>query len=160
LGDVTPDTAHALDLAARPGLAEARRDEPAPPRPRPSMVPRTALVRRLLACRDTPVAIVTAPAGYGKTTLLAGWGQRADRPFAWPDGRGDGIGAGRWAGEYGGAAARRGERVVTEACRLIDDAAATGRPRVIVLDDAQALPRTGLTAALRAAARLPDGAVL
>ena len=42
------------------------------PSPLPAgMVPRTSLVRRLIALRETPVVSVVAPAGYGKSTLLA-----------------------------------------------------------------------------------------
>lgn len=45
-------------------------------------VSRTALVNRL---RATPASLVTliAPAGYGKTTLVAQWAERDRRPFAW-----------------------------------------------------------------------------
>src|SRR5690242_20251216 len=32
-------------------------------------VPRDRLVRRLMSARDTPLVLVVAPAGYGKTTL-------------------------------------------------------------------------------------------
>jgi LuxR family transcriptional regulator, maltose regulon positive regulatory protein len=30
-----------------------------------------------------PIALLTAPAGYGKTTVLAQWAVRDSRPFAW-----------------------------------------------------------------------------
>jgi LuxR family maltose regulon positive regulatory protein len=46
-------------------------------------VTRTALVNRLRAARELPVATVVAPAGYGKTTLLAQWVERDPRPCAW-----------------------------------------------------------------------------
>ena len=44
-----------------------------------------------LSARTVPVATVVAPAGYGKTTLLAHWAQADPRPFAWIalDGRDD-----------------------------------------------------------------------
>ena len=32
---------------------------------------------------DVPVVLLSAPAGYGKTTLLALWRHRDERPFAW-----------------------------------------------------------------------------
>ena len=54
-----------------------------PPLPRPGVVSRTALVNRLRAGRSSRVVSVVAPAGYGKTTLLAQWAVRDDRPFAW-----------------------------------------------------------------------------
>ncbi len=50
---------------------------------RPQNVPRTALVNRLRAAGAFPVVLVSAPAGYGKTTLLAQWAERDARPFAW-----------------------------------------------------------------------------
>src|SRR5262245_2975457 len=46
-------------------------------------VPRTALVNRLRAAGAFPLVLVTAPAGYGKTTLLSQWADRDARPFAW-----------------------------------------------------------------------------
>jgi LuxR family maltose regulon positive regulatory protein len=50
---------------------------------RSRLVRRTALVNRLRAARDARVVRVAAPAGYGKTTLLAQWAARDPRPFAW-----------------------------------------------------------------------------
>ena len=50
---------------------------------RPGTVSRTALVNRLRAARAFPLVLVVAPAGYGKTTLLAQWAARDPRPFAW-----------------------------------------------------------------------------
>jgi hypothetical protein len=46
-----------------------------PPRARPGIVPRTALVERLLES-PAPVVCVVAPPGYGKTTVLAQWAER------------------------------------------------------------------------------------
>ena len=45
-------------------------------------VHRTALVNQLRT-HDAPVVLVTAPAGYGKTTLLAQWAGRDSRRFLW-----------------------------------------------------------------------------
>jgi LuxR family transcriptional regulator, maltose regulon positive regulatory protein len=53
-----------------------------PPVP-PESVSRVALVNRLRSADGASVAIVAAPAGYGKTTLLAQWAARDGRPFAW-----------------------------------------------------------------------------
>jgi LuxR family maltose regulon positive regulatory protein len=50
---------------------------------RSALVRRTALVNRLRASSDSRVVRVVAPAGYGKTTLLAQWAARDARPFAW-----------------------------------------------------------------------------
>ena len=49
----------------------------------PGLVPRTRLVERLIAARETPLVVLAAPAGYGKTTLLREWSARDRRPFAW-----------------------------------------------------------------------------
>ena len=40
-------------------------------------------MERLLASRDAALAMITAPAGYGKSVLLAEWDPCDDRPFAW-----------------------------------------------------------------------------
>jgi LuxR family maltose regulon positive regulatory protein len=50
---------------------------------RPGVIPRPALLARLRAARPAPTVAVVAPAGYGKTTLLALWAADDDRPFAW-----------------------------------------------------------------------------
>jgi LuxR family maltose regulon positive regulatory protein len=49
----------------------------------PGSVSRTALVNRLRAAGTFPLVLVSAPAGYGKTTLLSQWAARDVRPFAW-----------------------------------------------------------------------------
>ena len=49
---------------------------------RSGTVSRTALVNHLRATAE-PIVILTAPAGYGKTTVLAQWAVRDSRPFAW-----------------------------------------------------------------------------
>ena len=54
-----------------------------PTPPRAGTIPRAALVNRLRAARGVAVVVVSAPAGYGKTTLLAEWERRDERPFAW-----------------------------------------------------------------------------
>jgi LuxR family maltose regulon positive regulatory protein len=54
-----------------------------PPWARPGSVSRTALVERLLAADAAPVICVTAPPGYGKTTLLAQWARRKGRRVGW-----------------------------------------------------------------------------
>jgi LuxR family transcriptional regulator, maltose regulon positive regulatory protein len=71
-------TAHAT-AAVTPPLEEMIRVPPL----RPGTVSRTALVNRLRANTTAPVVTVTAPAGYGKTTLLAQWTERDARAPAW-----------------------------------------------------------------------------
>ena len=62
----------------------------ASPSARPGTLARPDAIGRL--CASTlPFATVVAPAGYGKTTLLAKWAEADPRPFAWIalDGRDD-----------------------------------------------------------------------
>jgi LuxR family maltose regulon positive regulatory protein len=47
------------------------------------LVPRPHLVGRLNAARGAPLVMLVAPAGYGKTALLAQWAAQDERPFAW-----------------------------------------------------------------------------
>jgi LuxR family transcriptional regulator, maltose regulon positive regulatory protein len=54
-----------------------------PPLARPGIVPRSVLVARLLAAPRVPVVCVVAPAGYGKTTLLAQWAQGKGSRVGW-----------------------------------------------------------------------------
>jgi LuxR family maltose regulon positive regulatory protein len=50
---------------------------------RPELVSRPRLLKRLRADLDRKLTLVSAPAGYGKTTLVAEWLHGAERPFAW-----------------------------------------------------------------------------
>src|SRR4051794_38403328 len=50
---------------------------------RDGFVPRPRLVRALREAAEIPLAVIVAPAGYGKTTLLAEWAVHDDRRFAW-----------------------------------------------------------------------------
>jgi LuxR family transcriptional regulator, maltose regulon positive regulatory protein len=47
------------------------------------LVERARLMRRLMDARDLPLVLLTAPAGYGKTTTLLEWARHDERPFAW-----------------------------------------------------------------------------
>jgi LuxR family maltose regulon positive regulatory protein len=53
------------------------------PSVRPGVISRPRLLARLRAAHAVPTVAVVAPAGYGKTTLLALWAETDDRPFAW-----------------------------------------------------------------------------
>ena len=55
------------------------------PRPRPGLVPRPALTERLSRTPQPRLTLVSAPPGFGKTTLLASWlaASGAERPVAW-----------------------------------------------------------------------------
>src|SRR3954470_17517968 len=46
-------------------------------------VERPRLVARLADPHGPPIALVAAPAGYGKTTLLAQWAAQEERPVEW-----------------------------------------------------------------------------
>jgi LuxR family maltose regulon positive regulatory protein len=55
------------------------------PEPRPEWIERSSLIRTLVDSRNARLVVISAPAGFGKTTLVAEWGasQDEDRPFAW-----------------------------------------------------------------------------
>ena len=50
---------------------------------RPEVVPRPRLIEHLDAGLERKLTLVSAPAGYGKTTLISAWLQAARVPFAW-----------------------------------------------------------------------------
>ncbi|HEX8135837.1 MAG TPA: LuxR C-terminal-related transcriptional regulator, partial [Actinomycetes bacterium] len=53
------------------------------PRPRPDVLTRPALLERLTQATVRELTLVCAPAGFGKTTLLANWARAGRRPVAW-----------------------------------------------------------------------------
>jgi LuxR family maltose regulon positive regulatory protein len=53
------------------------------PQLRPNRVPRPRLVTRLSQGLADKLTLVSAPAGFGKTTLISEWLQQVDRPFTW-----------------------------------------------------------------------------
>lgn len=53
------------------------------PPPRPDGVARPHLLGRLDAGLARPLTVVSAPAGFGKTTLLGAWAAAGSRPVAW-----------------------------------------------------------------------------
>jgi len=53
------------------------------PGPRPGQVPRPRLLGRLDEGLARGLVLVCAPAGYGKTVLLADWTRRGGQPVAW-----------------------------------------------------------------------------
>jgi hypothetical protein len=53
------------------------------PRPQQGFVPRPRLVERLEEALARGLVVVCAPAGFGKTVLLADWARQQRRPVAW-----------------------------------------------------------------------------
>jgi LuxR family maltose regulon positive regulatory protein len=121
------------------------------PRTRPGFVPRPRLAGRLAHTRGGELTLVCAPAGFGKTALVADWSQRDPRPVAWlslDEGDNDPARFWRhvaaaldrvWPGIAEGAAALLGglqpaslEAVVTS---LVNELDAMTEEVVLVLDD-------------------------
>jgi LuxR family transcriptional regulator, maltose regulon positive regulatory protein len=50
---------------------------------RPGTLRRSPLIEKLARDNSRPIVSVAAPAGYGKTTLLAQWAERNGKAFAW-----------------------------------------------------------------------------
>ena len=74
--------------AARSGTATARPDvllatKLHVPGPRPGLVPRPRLAQRLDEGLAQGLVLVCAPAGYGKTVLLADWARHGGSPAGW-----------------------------------------------------------------------------
>lgn len=53
------------------------------PRPQPGFVGRSRLVRALDEALSRQLVLVCAPAGFGKTALLAAWARAGTHPVAW-----------------------------------------------------------------------------
>jgi LuxR family maltose regulon positive regulatory protein len=53
------------------------------PPSRPDFLTRPGLLQRLTQATTRELTLVCAPAGFGKTTLLAGWARASPRPVAW-----------------------------------------------------------------------------
>ena len=53
------------------------------PPPRPKIVPRTRLIERLNEGMPCKLTLISAPAGFGKTTLVSEWIAGCGRPVAW-----------------------------------------------------------------------------
>jgi len=53
------------------------------PHPREGLVQRPRLIEKLNAGKRGKVSMISAPAGYGKTTLLSSWVVQSDHPVTW-----------------------------------------------------------------------------
>jgi LuxR family maltose regulon positive regulatory protein len=110
----------------------------------PELVARSRLVRRLMDARDAPLAVLAAPAGYGKTTTLLDWAQHDQRPFAW-------VALGPDDNEP--------RRLHASIARSMEAVRRRGGPFVLVIDDVHVVRSRAATAALRAlVAQPPAGA--
>ena len=85
-GQVRPASGLRRGLGDRGGVElpfELLESKLRPPRVRSRSVKRTALVAQLEESVDSPIVIVCAGAGYGKTTTLAQWVSGSAHRFAW-----------------------------------------------------------------------------
>lgn len=143
---------------------------------RPGLVSRPALMSRLRPSNGVRVVSVSAPAGYGKTTLLAQWAARDKRPFAWISledrdndpaafltylaAAADGIHSVD-PGVFRAAASGTDSMWTKGLPRLGAAFDAIDRPMVLVLDDVQQLTnRDCLDALLPISKFLPQGSLL
>src|SRR5215203_6372776 len=53
------------------------------PAPRPNRVPRPRLTERMELGAAGPLTLISAPAGFGKSTLLSEWAHAGGRQVAW-----------------------------------------------------------------------------
>jgi LuxR family maltose regulon positive regulatory protein len=53
------------------------------PQPRTDLVPRSTLIERLNDGLRNKLTLISAPAGFGKTTLISEWIQQSKMPIAW-----------------------------------------------------------------------------
>jgi LuxR family maltose regulon positive regulatory protein len=148
--DTTPDAPWAVDAVPAKICA---------PAPRPGSVSRTALVNRLRVARARPLVVLVAPGGYGKTTLIAQWAERDERPFAWVsiDERDDEPAVLR---RHVAAALERSIRT-SAVTQLTAAMASLEAPSVIVLDDVSRLSsEESLDAVAALVEHVPDGSTL
>ena len=103
------------------------------------LVARARLVRRLTEVHDIALAVLVAPAGYGKTTTLLEWAQYDERPFAW-------VALHRADDEA--------EHLRASVARATDPLTRRGRDFVLVLDDVQVLRSRGAIDVLRRSSRI------
>jgi LuxR family maltose regulon positive regulatory protein len=133
------------------------------PPARSRLVQRTRLFERLDAGLSSRLVLVSAPAGFGKTTLLGEWARSRNQPVAWLSlDKGDNNPARFWAylilalqaiheeiGESALAALRSAqpppiEAVVTTVINDVADLVRSDRPVPLILDDYQVVETPAL----------------
>jgi LuxR family maltose regulon positive regulatory protein len=148
----------------------------APPEARAGSVSRPGLVNRLRAAGDSPLVAVSAPLGYGKSTVLAQWAARDERPFAWvtlDEGDNDALTLLRYVAAaldriepldpgVQGALDKAHTTVWRSAApRLCAALGARSRPFVLVVDDVQAISaRDAVRTLAQLAKHIPAGSTL
>ncbi|OBF28060.1 LuxR C-terminal-related transcriptional regulator [Mycobacterium sp. ACS4331] len=103
-------------------------------------VRRTGVLAKLSASRDGDLVVVTAPAGYGKTTVTVQWDESDDRVFAW-------------------VPADTVDHGYVHLLRHIESLAQAGT-RVVVIDDVHTLTSTRAVAALQALVDTPPASLI
>lgn len=135
----------------------------APPPPT-GVVPRTRLLHRLDEGARKRLTLLSAPAGFGKTTLVAAWAAEAELPVAWlslDEGDGDAPGFLRYliaalrevAGDVGSEAltalaSPQPPETATLLAGLVNELAALEHDVAVVLDDYHAVDAREVDAAL------------
>lgn len=155
MGLSASDSPHRLELAAEPVTELLTPGRLRPPPLLPHVIERPGLVRRLDELTRAPLTLVSAPTGYGKTTLLASWAASGPRQVAWASvGSGDLDADGFWALvaaaleraeprlRFGLRAGRDGDRAAAMAASL----ALLSRELTLVLDGYEQATRAGLDA--------------
>ena len=77
-----PELTLVSDVARADWPPAFRRDLHAPPALPPGLVPRPRLLTRLKRA-ETPLVVLVAPPGYGKTAAVVEWSRADDRRFLW-----------------------------------------------------------------------------
>ena len=144
------------------------------PRIHSATLPRDALVERLCADEATEL-FIGAPAGYGKSTLLALWAERDERPFAWmtaDEGDNDPVVLLTYLALALDSLTPPGFGLVEQVtateypwpemlASIADAVAAMSTPFVLVVDDVHELEGTSRTKVLSAIARrVPPGSTI
>jgi LuxR family transcriptional regulator, maltose regulon positive regulatory protein len=98
-----------------------------------ALIPRPQLVTRLREAGGYPLVLITAPAGYAKSTLLAQWAEEDQRRFALISLK---------------TSDNRPSQLLNHVVQTLDSVTSHGRPFVVGIDEADTLRTKGALAAL------------